>query len=336
MTAVRMAGNRQLMTNPQTHEPPSTHGGSDARPQRYQLGLDLGGTSVKAVAVTSAGESLERFHEPFELAEPLAFARAVRAVLHRATATLGVPAAVGLSAPGIAAKDGRSIAFMPGRFEGLEGLVWGEYLGRNEGVPVLNDAQSALLGEVWCGAALGARNVVLLTLGTGVGGAAMVDGRLLRGHTGKAGHLGHVSLDPTGERDICRTPGSLEDAIGNHNISRRSGGRFATTHDLVRAHESGDPFATAVWLRSVRALASAIASFGNILDPEVVIVGGGVARSGDSLFRPLREFLDDWGWRPGGSGLRLVAAELGEWAGACGAAWNAGQCAASGVSAASG
>ncbi len=186
MTAVRMAGNRQLMTNPQTHEPPSTHGGSDARPQRYQLGLDLGGTSVKAVAVTSAGESLERFHEPFELAEPLAFARAVRAVLDRATATLGVPAAVGLSAPGIAAKDGRSIAFMPGRFEGLEGLVWGEYLGRNEGVPVLNDAQSALLGEVWCGAALGARNVVLLTLGTGVGGAAMVDGRLLRGHNATA------------------------------------------------------------------------------------------------------------------------------------------------------
>jgi len=287
------------------------------------LGLDLGGTSVKAVMVTAGGATLGRFHEAFELAEPLAFARAVRTVLERASAEFGRPHRVGLSAPGIASKDGRSIAFMPGRFEGLEGLVWGEFLSRPEGVPVLNDAQSALLGEVWCGAAAGAVNAVLLTLGTGVGGAAMVDGRMLRGHVGKAGHLGHVSLDPDGARDICGTPGSLEDAIGNHNIGVRSGGRFATTHDLVRAHEQGDPFATALWMRSVRSLAAAVASLGNVLDPEVVIIGGGVARSGETLFRPLRALLDTWEWRAGGAGLKLVAASLGELAGAYGAAWNA-------------
>lgn len=292
-------------------------------PRPYLLGLDLGGTSVKAVAVTSGGETLDRFHEPFDLAEPLAFARAVRRVLDNASARWGAPLRVGLSAPGIAAGDGRSIAFMPGRFEGLEGLDWSAHLCRPDGVPVLNDAQSALLGEVWCGAAAGAVNAMLLTLGTGVGGAAMVDGHLLRGHLGKAGHLGHVSLDPDAPRDICRTPGSLENAIGNHNIAERSGGRFATTHDLVRAHEAGDPFATAVWIRSVRSLAAAIASLGNVLDPEVVIIGGGVARSGESLFRPLQAFLEEWEWRPGGSGLRLVAASLGELAGAYGAAWNA-------------
>lgn len=290
----------------------------------YHLGLDLGGTSVKAVAVTREGATLRQFHEPFELAERMAFARAVRSVLDQASAELGRPDGVGVSAPGIAARDGRSIAFMPGRFEGLEGLVWGEFLARSEGVPVLNDAQSALLGEVWCGAARGARNVMLLTLGTGVGGAAMVDGRLLRGYVGKAGHLGHVSLDPEGTRDICGTPGSLEDAIGNHNIRERSGGRFGTTHDLVQAHEKGDAFATAVWLRSVRALAAAVASFSNVLDPEVVIMGGGVARSGASLFHPLQACLDDWEWRPGGTGLRVVAAELGDLAGAYGAAWSAG------------
>ena len=287
--------------------------------ESYALGLDLGGTSVKAVAL--AGDVLAgQDHEPFDLAEPMAFAGAIERVVGRFTERLGRPLSIGVSAPGIPALDDRSIAHMPGRFEGLEGLVWGDLLGRSEGVPVVNDANAALLGEVGFGAGRGARHAVLLTLGTGVGGAVLSDGRLLRGHTGKAGHLGHVSLDPEGAPDICSTPGSLEDAMGNHNIGSRTAGRFATTHDLVRAAESGDEGARGIWLRSVRALAAAIASFGNVLDPEVVIIGGGVARAGETLFGPLRTLLADMEWRPGGRGLRLVPAELGELAGAHGAA----------------
>lgn len=291
----------------------------------YWLGLDLGGTSVKGIAVTPTGETLAKFHESFALAEPMAFARCVARVAAQAETQLGRPARIGLSAPGIAAQDGRSIAFMPGRFEGLEGLVWADYLNRPDGVPVLNDANSALLGEVWLGAARGATNAVLLTLGTGVGGAALVDGRLLSGHTGKAGHLGHISLDPDGAPDICHCPGSLETALGNYNIAERTGGRFATTHDLIRAHERGDAFATEVWLKSVRALAAALASFGNVLDPEVAILGGGIARAGDTLLGPLHGFLDAMEWRPGGKAMRVVLADLGELAGAYGAAWQAGQ-----------
>jgi len=287
------------------------------------LGLDLGGTSVKAVVVSRRGRTLDRFQEPFDLQAPRAFERAVRTALDRVADRWRPPATVGVSAPGIAAPDGRCIAHMPGRFEGLEGLDWGQALERPEGVPVLNDAQAALLGEVAFGAARGARNVVLLTLGTGVGGAAMVDGQLLRGHTGKAGHLGHVSLDPDAAPDICGTPGSLENAIGNHNVRERSGGRFGTTHDLVRAAAEGDPFAAAIWGRSLRALAAAVASFGNVLDPEVVIIGGGIARSEAQLFGPLRAHLERWEWRPGGRAMRLVAAALGEWAGAYGAAAHA-------------
>lgn len=287
--------------------------------ESYALGLDLGGTSVKAVALD--GDVLVgQDHEPFDLAEPMAFAAAMERVVVRFTGRLGRPLSIGVSAPGIPALDDRSIAHMPGRFEGLEGLVWGERLGRSEGVPVVNDANAALLGEVGFGAGRGARHAVLLTLGTGVGGAVLSDGRLLRGHTGKAGHLGHVSLDPEGVPDICNAPGSLEDAMGNHNIGSRTAGRFATTHDLVQAVESGDEAARGIWLRSVRALAAAIASFGNVLDPEVVIVGGGVARAGETLFGPLRILLADMEWRPGGRGLRLVPAELGELAGAHGAA----------------
>ena len=187
---------------------------------------------------------------------------------------------------------------------------------------MLNDAHAALLGEVWLGAARGRRDVILLTLGTGVGGAAWVDGRLLRGHLGRAGHLGHISLDPSGLPDIARTPGSLEDAIGECTLAARCGGRFASTRDLVEAARR-DPAARAVWLTSVRALGAGIVSLVNVLDPETVLLGGGIAKAGPALFRPLRRYLDQFEWRPDDRRIRLRPARLADRAGAFGAAWNA-------------
>jgi glucokinase len=286
----------------------------------YLLGLDIGGTSVKGVAVMPDGHLVQRYHEPFDLDHPMGFALAADAILKKAASSLGQPSGIGVSAPGIAGREGRFIDFMPGRFEGLEKLDWGNRFGRPEGVPVLNDAHAALLGEVWLGAARNAQDAVLLTLGTGVGGAILSEGRLLRGHAGKGGHLGHMSLDPEGPPDICNAPGSLESAIGNLNIAERSGGRFATTLDMIQAHEQGDPEATRVWLHSVKHLAAAIASLGNILDPEIVILGGGISRSGRALLDPLEKFLEAMEWRPGGRHLRLALAELGDLAGAYGAA----------------
>lgn len=292
----------------------------------YLLGLDLGGSSVKAVAATNAGETLGRYHAVFDPERPGQFADAVRALHDRVTAEhRQPPTRTGLSAPGLAARNGRSIAFMPGRLSGLEGFDWTQFLGTESPVPVLNDAHAALWGEVWLGAARGAENAILLTLGTGVGGAALVDGRLLRGTIGRAGHLGHITLDWNGPGDICGTPGSLEWLAGNYRIRERTDGRFATTHDLVAACRAGDSQAIQVWTESVRALACGIASLINVLDPEVVIIGGGIAQAGDTLFDPLVRFLDPIEWRPGGHRVRVVPARLGDMAGAYGAAWNARQ-----------
>jgi glucokinase len=230
---------------------------------------------------------------------------------------------IGIAAPGLPAKDQRSIALMPGRLPGLEGLVWQNFLKVRHPVPVLNDAQAALLGEVWRGAARGSKNVLLLTLGTGVGGAAMVDGRLLRGHLGRAGHFGHLSLNPGGPLDIVKTPGSLEDSIGDCTVKKRSGGRFDSTTALVAAAQRGDKKARRVWLASVEALAAAVASLINVLDPERIILGGGIAHAGSALLTPLKKFLDKFEWRPGGAKVRVVFAKLGDRAGAFGAAWNA-------------
>jgi glucokinase len=300
----------------------------------FALGIDLGGSSVKAVAVTLEGVLLSHTNVPFDAREQFDWGRKIQALIGDVECQHGTPAwAIGVSAPGLAARDGRSIARMPGRLQGLEGLNWTEFLspGRDleapnvrREVPVLNDAHAALLGEAWLGAARGFQNVFMLTLGTGVGGAAIVDGRLLKGSVGRGGHLGHICLDLDGPRDVCHMPGSLEAFVGNYNIEERTGGRFKTTHDLVAAHTRGDAAATEIWLKSVRALGYGISSLINVLDPEAVIIGGGIARSGAVLFEPLEKFVRDSEWNVGAT-VRIIPAQLGELAGAYGAAWAACQ-----------
>ena len=291
----------------------------------YLIGVDLGGSSAKAVAVASSGEPFAQHTLQFDDTVPFAFARAVKGLVDRIEGEIGSKSKViGISAPGLAHRDERSIAHMPGRLTGLEGYDWKFELGRDHPVPVLNDAHAALLGEHWLGAARGVDNVFMITLGTGVGGAAMVDGRLLRGAIGRAGHLGHVSLDlHSPSVDICGIPGSLENLVATCTIHERSAGRFQTIQALVAAVEQNDAGALAVWEDSLRALAVGIASLVNVLDPETVVVGGGVSRAGATLFEPLKRHLARYEWRPGGHAVRIVPAQLGSMAGAYGAAFNA-------------
>jgi glucokinase len=267
----------------------------------YAIGIDLGGSSVKAVAVTTGGEILQRVNEDFDVSERLDWAETIRAVFSRIQQEQARHAiCFGVAAPGLAARDHLSIAFMPGRLHGLEGLNWTEYLGTETIVPVLNDAHAALLGEAWLGAAKGMEDIIMLTLGTGVGGAAIVDGRLLQGHIGRAGHLGHNCLNMDAPRDVTGIPGSIEYFIGNWNIRERTGGRFPNTHALVDAFNRGDPFAITVWINSIRALAATLATYINVFDPEAIILGGGVARAGKALFDPLEQALRPIEWQPGG------------------------------------
>lgn len=287
----------------------------------HLLGIDLGGSSVKAAVLSPEGRRILTRREAFEADASLEWGRCVRSLVAEIESSLGHPAcSIGLAAPGLASSSGRFIRHMPGRLRGLENLDWTDYLKRNHPVWVMNDAQASLAGEARLGAAKNVQNILFLTLGTGVGGAAMVDGRILRGAVGRAGHAGHICLNPNGAPDICRTPGSLELAVGNCTIHQRTGGKFKTTSALLDAVRNGDPTAVSVWSESIRNLACGLVSLVNVLDPETIIIGGGIARAGDDLFKPLQKFMDKLEWIVPGHRVPIQPARLGEMAGACGAA----------------
>jgi glucokinase len=291
----------------------------------WSAGIDVGGTNLKAVAMSVDGTILRRLSQATNdtAGQGNNWAQHGRAAIVEIERGVGSSASsIGICAPGLAANDSRSIAHLPGKLAGLAGVDWTTALARVSIVPVLNDAHAAIIGEAWLGAARDRRHVVMLTLGTGVGGAVISDGRLLRGASGRAGHIGHMSLDPEGTVSITGMPGAIETMIGDCTVANRTNGKFSNTAALVAAHRAGDADATRVWLHSVRALACAIGSCINLFDPEIVVVGGGIAQAGDALFTPLVHELDRVEWRPTGTRVPVVPALLGEWAGAIGAARN--------------
>ncbi len=274
----------------------------------YGIGIDIGGTNIKVAAVSEDGELLESYTGETRVDSPDSWVQFISGRIKEIENKRGGAARfVGLAAPGFVARDNLSIASSPGKLPGLEGLNWTRALPTSFPVPVLNDAHAALIGEVWKGAGVGCQNALLLTLGTGVGGALLIDGRLYKGSIGRAGHM----------------PMTLEQAIGNSTLPLRSAGKFTSTRQLVQAHLSGDPKATEVWMQSVYAFAANVASLINALDPEAIIIGGGIAQAGPALFEPLAGALNEMEWRPYDHRVRILPAALGDFAGTYGAAYHA-------------
>lgn len=283
------------------------------------IGIDLGGTRIKGVALDPEGNLLEQVYTPTADSAGEPWKAAIKETVTKLQEKLtGQSHVIGISAPGIPDERNAAISFMPERLQGLEGFIWSAYLG----LPtyVANDAIAAMAAETMYGEAKGIRHAIMLTLGTGVGGAILIDGQIYQGAFQKAGHLGHMTVDSEGENDICNLPGSLEDAIGNCSIGKRTLGKYGYTHQLLDDHRKGDPFASWVWLSSVRKLAVAIASLTNILSPQRVILGGGITEAGDDLFKPLESFMAMYEWRAGGNKVEIVKARFGDLSGAVGAA----------------
>jgi len=283
------------------------------------IGIDLGGTRIKAVVVNVSGNILHQLYADTNDNDAAVWKKAgvetVRELLQRMNRKTAV---IGISAPGLPDNSNEAIACMPGRMQGLENLVWKNFL--QHPAYVINDAVAAMLAEAKFGAAKAKKHVVMLTLGTGVGGAILIDGKPYQGAFQKAGHIGHMVIDDEGDCDVTGMPGSLEECIGNCTIKKRSKGKFVSTHDLLVAYRNGDDVAKEVWLKSVRQLAIGLASVTNILSPQAIVLGGGITEAGNDLFEPLQQYMEQYEWRAGGNKVEIVKATFGDLAGAIGAA----------------
>jgi glucokinase len=283
------------------------------------IGIDMGATHIKGVVIDTSGKILHQLQTD-TVDQEGAWKDAVAITLQSLIKKSGIPPnSVGLSAPGLASANNDRIAVMPGRLEGLENFLWSDFL--KTPTLVLNDAHAATLAEAKFGAGKNRKDIILLTLGSGVGGGIVINGILHQGLIQRAGHMGHATVNAdTHTQDVAGMAGSIEDAIGNLTVGRRSFGKYETTAQLVKAYEKGEPIATFVWLKSVKDLASAICSYINIISPELVILSGGISLAGKALFDPLRSFVDVFEWKAGGTSVPIIPAAFGEFAGAIGAA----------------
>jgi glucokinase len=193
-------------------------------------------------------------------------------------------------------------------------------------VRLAGDGLCMALGEHWCGAGRGARFVLGMVVSTGVGGGLVLDGKPYHGRTGNAGHVGHVVVELDGQPCSCGGHGCVETVASGPWMTRWAlangwaGPPGADAVALGQAAAAGDPLALHAFHRSATALAAMIASVGAVCDLDLVVVGGGVARSGAILFDPLRAALADYAGLSFIRGLRVVPAALGSDAGLIGAA----------------
>jgi len=303
------------------------------------LGIDIGGTLIKAGIVDEMGAILasRTVETPPDLEGFLPSLHDAIRWLLEATA---LPAGVGVGCKGIINPDSTLVEVLPGSLHYLEGLRISDLVGLPIDVPVFadNDARVALAGEMVWGAARGFENVVMLTLGAGVGGAVIANGQLLRGHAGVAGRLGHLTVDPNGPLCACGNRGCLETVFsaraiegeawsavhrGCHSaLTRlfREQPQLATCRTIFQAASEGDEVSQAILAKAIEGLAAAVAGLLHVFDPEVVILGGQMVDAGDELLTPLREKV--WARSRGllGRDVPLVEQQVADKSGIVGAA----------------
>jgi glucokinase len=263
----------------------------------YALGLDIGGTQIKGALVDSSGAVLRtaRMPTPLNLDALRTGLRTLIQDLVRQQAVSGV----GVGCKGVIDPVTTRVECQPGVMNYLEGSVLSELAAVDVPVYADNDARLALVGECVWGAARGRRDVLMLTLGTGVGGGILSDGRMLRGHRGIAGHIGHLTTDPDGPLCLCGNRGCLETFFSarvieaeaffaKHRGLTTTLPQKASCEEVFAEAERGDAVARDIVTAGIRRLGAAIAGLLLVFDSEIVILGGQVARAGEMLFAPLR------------------------------------------------
>ena len=288
----------------------------------FQLGLDLGGTNIKWVVLESGGSHLRakgqvptdtRTGERGVVAQLVGIARSCARDLGRIDS-------VGVGVPGLYHPAAGTTRFMPNIPGSWEGVPVAAEVGEAVQAPsrLINDARAFTLAEHRLGAGRGAGSMLGITLGTGVGGGLILGGALYLGHDGGAGEFGHQTIVPDGPFCNCGNRGCLEALTRADKIVAACG--QATVEKSVEAARNGDARAQRGMLETGRYLGIGVSNVLVLLSVDRVVVGGGVAAAGDLLFEPMRAELKQRVFITDLGRVDVVAAELGVWAGAIGAA----------------
>ena len=306
------------------------------------IGVDLGGTNVNSAVVDDGG----RISHPAW--QSISGSRTAGEVIDRLVACVEMTmdkcgrnrvAGVGVGTPGLIIYETGTVVYAPNVPEWVD-LPLQSLLRERLGLPVAieNDANAAAIGEHWVGGAAGHANVVCITLGTGVGGAIIMDDEVWRGSNGAGGEIGHMTVVENGRMCGCGAPGCLEAYASATAIADqarellRSGRESALTEmadggiddidaEMVAdAAHRGDETAREVMHRSATLLGTAVSSLTNLLNPELIVIGGGVIKAGDLIFNPIRAEVARRAYKWSASILRVVPAQLGDDAGIIGAA----------------
>ncbi|MCE9581418.1 MAG: ROK family protein [Planctomycetes bacterium] len=288
------------------------------------IGIDVGGTAIKAGVVDRRGQIIAKR----EVATPKGTPRDVVARVAELAAELETEAgrsiAIGVGWP-TPLDPVRGVVLFDNKL-GSAGVNIASLVARatNRATCIENDANAAALAEYMYGAAKGASSLVLLTLGTGVGGGIVLGGEIWHGRDGAAGEVGHVKVHPGGRKCLfCGRKGCLEAYAGAQAILERyhKGGKKAEgMREVVDAARSGEKLALSLVTEMAEMIGMAVADLANILNPAIIVIGGGVARAGDILFKPIRAAVAREALPNISKGLRIVPAKLGNDAGLLGAA----------------
>ena len=307
---------------------------------KYVFGVDIGGTTIKFGLFTEAGELVEKFTIDTDTSDEGTkllpdTAKAILAKLEEKSLTIADVAGVGVGIPGPVDDDG--VVLIGVNINWIKPVAVKEILSDLLGIPVhvTNDANIAALGEMWLGAAKGANSAIMYTLGTGVGGGVIVDGKVINGTKGAGGEIGHTVAIPEGGAPCgCGRTGCLETVTSATGIARIAKEKLAETDvastlrlvldieakDVFDAAKAGDALALEIVDRVGYYLGLSAANLAITIDPEQFIFGGGVAYAGDILLEAIRKHYEKYAFASV-KDTPFVLATLGNDAGIIGGAY---------------
>jgi len=303
------------------------------------VGIDLGGTNLKVGLVSPDGKLLGEKRAPTEVPKGAEYAADVivelaRALLAERGLTASEVIAAGIGSPGPLNTRTGCIVKTP-NLTGWDGAPLAPWVAERLGAPAYleGDANAACWGEHWVGAGRGVDNMIMITLGTGVGGAVILGGELVRGLDDTGGHIGHVTVEPGGYQCACGVKGCLEayasapSTVRRFKEARRRGEQSSlaptdslTAAEVYQAAAAGDDLARRTIELAGWYVGIVLGALANVLNPELCCVSGGMIGAGEMLLGPMRESARAHCFELPGKRLRIVPAELGEPAGVIGAA----------------